>query len=110
MTSYMGSADGGDRGEAPRGRLRFRGDASATPTMQLRHMALLWCFGGAALALVTWACFELGFHAGPVSCIYQIVLVLLALMDSFLTSALFSLLAVGCLDFFFTPPLYSFSV
>ena len=109
-TSYMGSAESGDRREAPRRRLRFQGDASATPADRLRHLTLLWSAGGAALALATWACFELGVREGPVACIFEVVLVVLALTGSFLTSAFFSFLAVGCLDFFFSPPLFSFTV
>jgi PAS domain S-box-containing protein len=39
-----------------------------------------------------------------------IIIVLLSLMDSFISSAIFSVIAVGCLDFFFTEPLFTFAV
>jgi PAS domain-containing protein len=39
-----------------------------------------------------------------------IVIVLLSLMDSFISSVIFSAVAVGCLNFFFTKPLYSFRI
>jgi K+-sensing histidine kinase KdpD len=63
-----------------------------------------------ALAFATWVCFQLGLNSATTSFVYLIVIVLLSLMDSFISSAVFSVIAVGCLNFFFVQPLYSFEV
>jgi PAS domain S-box-containing protein len=42
--------------------------------------------------------------------VFLIIIVLLSLLDSFVSSALFSIVAVSCLNYFFTEPLFSFSV
>jgi PAS domain S-box-containing protein len=73
----------------------------------LRYMALLWLSGCALLALVTWACFEIGFNEVATECAYLIVIVLLSLLDSFATSIFLSIVAVACLDFFFIKPIFS---
>jgi PAS domain S-box-containing protein len=75
-----------------------------------RHLAELWIFGCVTLAGVTWACFRLGLESGVVAFAYLIVIVLLSLLDSFISSAIFSVFAVACLDFFFTDPVFSFRV
>jgi PAS domain S-box-containing protein len=74
------------------------------------HLAALWIFGCITLGSVTWACYQLGLAPGVVAFAYLIVIVLLSLLDSFISSAIFSVFAVVCLDFFFTPPVFSFRV
>ncbi len=71
-----------------------------------RLAALLLC-GVIALALVTLICFR--FHVGfaTVALLYLMVVVLVSLKDSFVSSALISVLAVLCLDYFFTTPLFT---
>jgi PAS domain S-box-containing protein len=75
-----------------------------------RHLAALWLFGCTVLAVVTWASFQLRLSASTVGYVYLIVIVLLSLLDSFISSAIFSVVAVACLDFFFTEPLFTFYV
>ncbi len=75
-----------------------------------RHLAVLWLFGSVALVVVTWACFALGLSAGSVGFAYLIVIVLLSLFDSFISSTIFSLIAIACLDFFFFPPIFTFTI
>jgi PAS domain S-box-containing protein len=75
-----------------------------------RRLAVLWLFGCLALAIVTWVCFELDLDPGAVGFAYLIIIVLLSLLDSFISSAIFSVVAVACLDFFFTEPRFSFYV
>ncbi|HEY2227226.1 MAG TPA: DUF4118 domain-containing protein [Xanthobacteraceae bacterium] len=77
---------------------------------QLRYLVTLWIAGSMALAFVTWACFELGLNFATTALFYLIVIVLPSLLDSFISSAVFSVVAVGCLNFFFTKPLFSFDV
>jgi PAS domain S-box-containing protein len=55
-------------------------------------------------------CFQLHLNLATTGFVYLIVIVLLSLMDSFVSSAVFSVIAVGCLDFFFAPPVFSFRV
>jgi PAS domain S-box-containing protein len=74
---------------------------------RFRYLAALWAAGSVALALASWACFQLGLSFATTAFVFLIVIVLLSLMDSFISSAVFSVVAVGCLDFFFTEPLFS---
>jgi K+-sensing histidine kinase KdpD len=69
------------------------------------------CFlGGIGLVLVTFVFFRLGASAATTGFAYLIIIVLLALMGSFIGSVVLSIVAVGCLDYFFTSPLFSFRV
>jgi PAS domain S-box-containing protein len=70
----------------------------------------LWLSGTAVLALATWASFRLGLSFATAACVYLIIIVMLSLLDSFISSAIFSILAVCCLDYFFIEPLYAFDV
>jgi two-component system sensor histidine kinase KdpD len=78
---------------------------------------LLWpslrrtLLGAAAVAVLTAASFEvLGLSLGIASPLYLLVVVLQSLTGDFFSSAVVSVLAAGCLDYFFVPPLFSFEV
>ena len=75
-----------------------------------RYLAVLWLTGGALLALATWICFQLGINSATTGFVYLTLIVLLSLADSFLSSAIFSLVAVAALDYFFIPPIFSFEI
>ncbi len=77
---------------------------------RFRYLLALLVSGAAALSLVTWACFRLGLSSATAACVYLVIIVLLSLMDSFVSSIIFSVIAVGCLDFFFIPPIFAFEV
>jgi K+-sensing histidine kinase KdpD len=77
---------------------------------RFRHFAALWVAGILILAFVTWACFQLGLNVTTTAFSFLIVIVLLSLLDSYVSSVLFSIVATGCLDYFFTEPLFSFTV
>jgi PAS domain S-box-containing protein len=64
------------------------------------------------MAFATWAMVRLQIFDRPGSAIliYLLIIILLSLMDSFITSAIFSLTAVVCLNYFFMVPLYSFEI
>ena len=66
--------------------------------------------GSAAIALATWTCvaFDLPFRICV--CIYLVIIVLLSLMDSLVSSLIFSIIAVGTLNYYFTEPRYSLAV
>jgi PAS domain S-box-containing protein len=75
-----------------------------------RYLSALWVSGAVALALATWACFLLGLSSATAACLYLVIIVLLSLMDSFVTAVIFPVIAVGCLDVFFIQPLFAFEV
>src|SRR5882762_8580858 len=75
-----------------------------------RYLSALWVSGAVALALATWACVVLGLSSATAACVYLVIIVLLSLMDSFVTAFIFPVIAVGCLDFFFVQPLFAFEV
>ena len=66
--------------------------------------------GGIALALLTLACFRFQSNIATATGLYLIVIVLVSLRGSFISSTLVSIIAVACLDYYFTPPLFSFQV
>jgi PAS domain S-box-containing protein len=73
-------------------------------------LSALLVSGAAALVLATWASFRLGLSSATAACVYLVIIVLLSLTDSFVLSVMFSVIVVGCLDFFFIPPLFAFEV
>ena len=77
---------------------------------RFRYLVALWVAGTIALALATWVCLRLGLNSATTAFVYMIVIVLLSLLDSFISSAVFSVVAVCCLDFFFVQPVYTFRV
>jgi signal transduction histidine kinase len=77
-------------------------------THKFWRSAALCLFDVIGLALVTLICFRLQFGLATASLLYLMVVVLLSLKGSFISSAVASVLAVGCLDYFFTAPLFTF--
>ena len=63
-----------------------------------------------AIALITFVCFRLRLNLATTAFLYLIIIVLVSLHGRFLLSAVFSLIAVGCLSYYFTPPIFSFRV
>src|ERR1700722_19683386 len=77
---------------------------------QLLRVAAECVCGGIAVAFITFVCFRFQLHLPTPTCLYLLVIVLLSLRGSFLSSAVVSIVAVGCLDYYFVPPIFSFSV
>jgi C4-dicarboxylate-specific signal transduction histidine kinase len=63
--------------------------------------------GSAALALLTFVCFRFHANSTTVALLYLIVIVLLSLRASLVPSAVVSIIAYICLDYFFTAPLFT---
>jgi PAS domain S-box-containing protein len=80
------------------------------PINRLRYLTGLWVVGAGTLALATWICFQAGLNATTTAFVYLVVVVALSWFDSFVSSVLFSVAAVGCLNYFFVPPIFSFAV
>ena len=69
------------------------------------------CFlGVAALALVTLVCFRLDLGLTRAGFVYVTVIALMSMLTGFGLSVVLSLLAAACLDYFFAPPLFAFSI
>jgi PAS domain S-box-containing protein len=66
--------------------------------------------GGIAVALVTLVCFQLKVSVTTAALLYLIVVVLASLAGSFVLSAVVSIIAILCLDYFFTEPLFIIDV
>ena len=78
-----------------------------TLTHKLWRSAAQFLCGVIGLALVTFICFRIHVGFATVALLYLMVVVLVSLKGSFVSSALISLLAVVCLDYFFTTPLFT---
>ena len=78
--------------------------------MLIRRLAVLWLAGFAAIAVVTWLCFRLGQSLTTTALAYLLVVVLISVFDSAITSIVLSVVAIGCLNYFFTEPLFTFRV
>jgi PAS domain S-box-containing protein len=72
-------------------------------------VAELLC-GAAALAFLTWIFFWLQLDIATTVPAYMIVVVLLSLRGRVVPAMVLSIIAAACLDYFFTPPLFSFQV
>ena len=66
--------------------------------------------GSLGLAFVTFICLLFRFNLATTVCLYLLIVVLLSIQGSFLSSAIVSLIAVGCLAYYFAPPDFSFRV
>lgn len=75
-----------------------------------RGSAAQFFYGIIALTLVSFVCFQLKAANSTVAFIYLVVIALLSLMGSYFASAALILLAVAGLDYFFTPPIFSFNI
>ena len=62
------------------------------------------------VGITTFACFQFHVKFATVSFIYLIIVVLQSLTGDFLSSAIVSVIAFLCLNFFFVPPIFSFAV
>src|SRR4029453_792758 len=67
-------------------------------------------FGVTVLALLTLVCFQLELTVATTAFAYLILIVLLSLMGSFIPLVALSLIAVGCLQYFFAPPIFDFRI
>ena len=66
--------------------------------------------GAIGLALVTLVSFRLQVGLATTALLYLMVVVLMSLKGSMVSSTVVSMLAIGCLDYFFTAPLFTFGM
>ena len=82
--------------------------ATITPAPGLHVVTGASLLGVAGLAFITFVCFRLDVGLAPTAFAHLILVVVVSLWGSFYTSAILSVLAVACLNFFFTAPLFEF--
>ncbi|MFL9913383.1 ATP-binding protein [Paraburkholderia sp. RL17-337-BIB-A] len=76
----------------------------------MRYLATLWTGGCAALGAVTATCVFLGQEESTAGFFLLVVVVLLSLLDSFISSVIFSVVGALLLSYFFTEPIESFHI
>ena len=96
---------------------RVRGRALAagfsmqsTTTRQFRSSVMQTLLGTIAIALVTLVSSRLHPDAATAALLYLLAVVVISLRSSLLASVWVSVLAVACLDYFFTPPLFQLTI
>jgi PAS domain S-box-containing protein len=85
-------------------------EARRRPAAMVGYLAALWAAGLLLLAIVTVVCFRLQWPSSVVAFVYLMVIVLLSLLDSFVSSAFFSIVAVLLLNYFFVEPIFSLEI
>ncbi|HYY28628.1 MAG TPA: PAS domain S-box protein [Chthoniobacterales bacterium] len=70
----------------------------------------VFLLGCIVIALVTFFCFRFHASLAIVSLLYLVAVVLISLRGRFVLALLSSVLALLCLDYFFVPPIFAFSV
>ncbi len=80
------------------------------PSRRWGYLSLLWLTGAAALTIVTVVCVQFRFEPAAAALTYLVAIVLLSMFDSFISSAIFSVIAVACLDYYFLPPVFHFEI
>src|SRR5262245_614803 len=81
-----------------------------SPITRLMHETVHFLLGLIALAALTALCFWLNFGLVSTAFTYLILIVVLSLAVAFIPLVVLSFIAVGCLNFFFAPPIFSFRV
>jgi two-component system sensor histidine kinase KdpD len=76
----------------------------------LRRSIKYGLVGVVATGVLTLLCYQLGLGLAVAASVYFLIIVLQSLTGDFLSSALISVLCVGCLDFFFIEPVLTFDV
>ena len=83
---------------------------SSDRSSQWAYLLPLWIGGSLALCVLAWLCLRLQLKIATTGFCLLIVIVLLSLLDSFVSSAIFSLVGGLLLNFYFTPPIYSLAI
>jgi two-component system, OmpR family, sensor histidine kinase KdpD len=72
-----------------------------------RKTILLAGIGSMGVALLTLICFEVHLDLASALPLYMLLIVMQSMTGDFRSAVILSLLSAGCLDFFFTPPLFT---
>jgi signal transduction histidine kinase len=74
---------------------------------RFRRTAAECLVGVIAVTLATLVCFRLRLDPPMPTCLYMMVIVLVSARSSFFPAAIISIIAAGCMDYFFLPPIFS---
>jgi PAS domain S-box-containing protein len=85
-------------------------EMTSAQAWRFRRLAAQYPFGGIGLALLTFVCFKLELGLATTGFVYLVLITLLSLTASFIESAILSVFAVACLNYFFAQPLFGFQV
>lgn len=83
---------------------------SSDKRSQWGYLSRLWIGGSVILCAMAWLCLNLHLRIATTGFCLLIVIVLLSLLDSFISSAIFSVVGGLLLNVYFTPPIYSFAI
>jgi PAS domain S-box-containing protein len=112
--SPQGNRSPVDGAELQRKRLRrpgwAGGDMANHATIRYVKAAGQFLCGCLGLAALTFVGFRLGFTAATVGFCYLILIESVAVFGSFIVCVVLSVITVGCLNYFFVPPLLTFRV
>jgi len=75
-----------------------------------RQRAARVAFGTAAIALVTFVCFRLQLNVATTGFLLLLVIVVQSLFSGFIASAIVSVIATACLDYFIVPPILEWQI
>ena len=78
--------------------------------MRFRRSVTQYFVGGLSLAVLTLICFRLGLNLASAALVYLLLVTLLSLNSTVLGAAILSVAAAACLNFFFTPPVFTFRI
>lgn len=90
-----------------RGKMIVKRKGAVQVRASLKHSARQVAIGCVAVALLTFACFRIHLDFTSAIPLYLLLVVVHSLAGDFPSSAIISTLAAGCMDFFFTQPLFS---
>jgi PAS domain S-box-containing protein len=85
-------------------------EMTSAQTSRFRRSAAQYFFGGIGLALLTFVCLRLELGLATTGFLYLVLITLLSLAATYIESAILSVIAVACLNYFFTQPLFEFKV
>ena len=88
----------------------MRTTVSSYESRSSRYQPTLWLGGCIALGAVTATCVLLDLELGTAGLSLLVVIVLLSLLDSSISSVIFSVVGVALLSYFFTEPVNSFHI
>jgi two-component system sensor histidine kinase KdpD len=78
------------------------------PIKAIRDTVARITVGIAVALLITWVAYRFHFNLSSATSIHLLLVTAIALRWGFLEASIVSLLSVGCLDYFFTQPLFAF--
>ncbi|MGA3206072.1 MAG: DUF4118 domain-containing protein, partial [Bryobacteraceae bacterium] len=79
-------------------------------TRSLRQHVGKVALGAAAVALVTFVCFRLQLNVATTGFLFLLVIVVQSLYSGFVASAIVSVIATACLEYFIVPPVLEWQI